>query len=179
MDINIEIADRFDTSAFTMPTEFSSDEETFSKENKLLLCRLFMDSYKLLNYEEFSAFQGTLVVISCWDETARAPKHICGGMFHVYSEMPLSMKIIAKTMNTDMEKLVVLLKCVFKKLPILRTMLPKSLLKEIDEMETLPLRDVATGTIDKENFKKIGPAIRTNLFRTDDGKIAYRKKKSK
>ena len=177
MSIASEIENRFDLCAFTMPDEFMFDEEVLDKENKLLLCRLYIDSFKVLTFEEYSALQGILIVSSCWDGTAQAPTHICGGMFHSFSEMPLTMKLIGKILNTDLEKMVVLLKNAFIKLPILKTMIPPSLMKEIDEMKTTSLKNPATGKIDKNNFDEIGQLIRKNLFRTDDGRIAYRKQK--
>ena len=174
MKVKDEIMQRFDLTAFTMPPEFYSDEEKLDRENKLLLCRLYIDSYKVLKFEEFSAIQGLLIVVSCWDETARNPEHISGGMFHTYNEMNLDMKLVSKILNTDMEKMVALLKSAFTKLPILRTMVPNGLLQEIDKMRTMPLKDTTPGIIDKDNFEKIGLCMRKNLYRSDSGNIMFR-----
>lgn len=184
MSMETEIENRFDICAFTMPDEFLSEEEVFDREKKLLLCRLYIDSFKILTFEEYSALQGILTVSSCWDNTAKAPEHICGGQFRVFSEMPLNLKIITKALDTDMEKMIVLLKSAFVKLPILKTLLPVSLIKEIDETKTMELvnpeeemEKPAKGKLSKKNFKKIGQTIRKNIYRTDYGKIAYKKKK--
>lgn len=181
MSIATEIENRFDLCAFTTPEEFLFDEEIFDKENKLLLCRLFIDSFKVLTFEEYSALQGILIVSSCWDNTAKTPEHICGGLFHVYSDKPLTIKLVSKVLDTDLEKMVVLLKSAFIKLPILKTLVPVSLTKEIDEMKTLPLlnpdEEPEKGKLSKKNFENIGQTIRKNIYRTDNGKIAYKKQK--
>lgn len=163
-----DIHSRFDLDAFVMPPEYIDDEEEKSYEQKLLICRLFIDCFKILTFEEFQALQGVLIIEQCWDRRATAPVNVCGGMFRTNEEQELSLSICAKLLDTDKEKLCALMKSVLEKLPIAKTFLSKEILDDIESKKTLPIKESSKFKIEKDKFDAIGKNIRKGLYKLCD-----------
>ena len=163
---------RADTTFFSLPDEYREPME-YEDEDKLFLARLFIDSFKVLTYLEFTAIQAFLLIQSIWDETADAPTEIGGGYFSTHDPRPLNLQTIHNVFGVDVGKLVALTRSAFKKLPILETMFDRRIMKEIKEF---PEQLVYTETaVNQELLKFLGKTINTTTKR-EDGILTEREK---
>lgn len=155
---------RADTTFFSFPEEYLEPRE-FEEEDKLLLARLYIDSFKVLSYLEFTALQALLIVQSVWDERADAPTEIGGGYFSTHDPVPLTLGLVKNVLGiTDTSKLVAPIMSALKKLPILETMVNASILKELKEWpekwDYLP-----SDTLTNSKLESLGTEIRLGLKR--------------
>jgi len=167
-----ELEERIDSMAFVMPEEYKDEEEIKDIENKLMLCRLFIDSYKVLTYEEFTALQSVLVITQCWDSRPDTPISVGGGLTKTFDPVPLTMNIIAKIMETDFQKLVSLISSTIKKLPILSSIIEPSLIKELkdssDVKKIKEKKNEEQSLLSIKQLKENGMTIRKNLIRENE-----------
>ena len=163
-----EAFERFDLAAFVLPPDYEDDNERKDRESKVLLCRLFIDCFKVLTYEEYNAIQGALIVEQCWDKRQPKPVHVNGGIFRCTEEKGLTFPIMARLFKVDIEKFAALLKSAFKKLPILKTFFNRMLVEEIEAFETVPLKESSKFQIEQEKFKELSDSIRKRIIRRFD-----------
>ena len=158
---------RSDTTFFSLPAEYREPME-FEEEDKLMLARLFIDSFKVLTYLEFTAIQALLLIQSIWDESADAPTEIGGGYFSTHDSRPLDFQTIHNVLSVDAGKLIALTKSALKKLPILETMIDKRLMKQIREFpEPLAYTETLETSVSQEMLKFLGKTINTTTKRED------------
>ena len=163
-----EAEKRFDYLGLYVPGEFRAEDEILEEDNKLLACRLFIDSFKVLTYEEFSAIQGLLWVASCWDSRAAAPTITDSGLFTTYNPVPLTVAKAAFVLDTNSDKLMALANRAFTKLPILKTFFDRELVQAIEE-NAPALKESSRAEAEKARFAEIGKAIRQGLVKLKDG----------
>lgn len=120
---------------FDMPEVYNEKPE-FETEDRLMLCKLFIDSFKVLSYLEFHVFQALLILQDSWDSTPEAPTELLGGEFSQKEPNYLTLDVVKRCLGTDYEKFVSIIRSCIRKLPILETMIDEFLLREIKELKT-------------------------------------------
>lgn len=161
---------RLDMTFFTLPDIYKDEEEQdemLKHEAQTVLCKLFIDCFMILNFEEYSAIQGVLIMQKCWDSSPLPPVDI-GGLSHTYIDVPLTLSAMAKILETDKAKLISVLKSAFAKLPILKTMFPIQFVKEIERSQlAMDIEEEARpdANFSRERLKEIGYIIRKNYTR--------------
>lgn len=163
---------RADTMFFSLPEEYAEPRE-FEEEDKLLLARLYIDSFKVLTFLEFTAFQALLIVQSVWDERADAPNDIGAGYFSTHDPVPLTIRLVSNVLGLpDTSKLAAPLISALRKLPILETMVNAGILKELkqwpESWEYTPL-----DTITNRKLESLGTEIRLGLRRDNVRKMMF------
>ena len=154
---------RADTMFFSLPEEYQEPRE-FEEEDKLLLAKLYIDSFKVLSYLEFSALQALLIVQSVWDSRPDAPTRNENGYYSTHDPRPLSLLPLRTVFGLDdLTKFVTLIRSAIRKLPILESIIDMGILKEI---KTWPetMEYVQIGVSD-ELLKFLGKEIRQGLKR--------------
>lgn len=119
---------------FDMP-EVYKEKPDFETDDRLMLCKLFIDSFKVLGYLEFLTFQALLIIQDSWDSRPDPPTEMLGGEFMTHDPNFLTLAVLRKCLDTNYEKFVAIIRSCFKKLPILETMIDNFLLKEIKELD--------------------------------------------
>lgn len=169
---------RADTMFFSLPEEYQEPRE-FEEEDKLLLAKLYIDSFKVLTYLEFTAFQALLIVQSVWDDRAEAPRDIGGGYFTTHDDVPLTLRLVKNVLGmTDESKLVAPLMSALRKLPILETMVNTDILKELKEWPE-NWNYIPSDTITNSKLEALGTEIRTGLKRDNIRQAIYEQEANK
>ena len=154
---------RADTMLFSLPEEYQEPRE-FEEEDKLLLAKLFIDSFKVLTYLEYSALQALLIVQSVWDSRPDAPTQNENGYFSTHEPKPLTLLPLRTVFGLDdLTKFVTLIRSAIRKLPIIESIIDIGILKEIktwpETMEYVPMG------VSEELLKFLGKEIRQGLKR--------------
>lgn len=154
--------------SFDMP-EIYQDIPDFQTSDRLMLCRLYIDSYKALNRLEFLTFQALLILQDSWNPLQEAPTELLAGDFSTHDPMYLSLEVIQRAMDTDWEKFVAVIRSCIGKLPILEALIDPFLLKEIKDVET----DLTycPAQVDIDWLKYVGHLIRNKTKRLNDKNI--------
>ena len=154
--------------SFDMP-EIYNDKPDFETPDRLLLCRLYIDSYRALNRLEFLTFQTLLVLQDSWDSRPEDPTEFQTGEFSTHDPMYLSLEIVQRALDTDWEKFVAVIRSCLCKLPVLEALVDPFLLKEIKEVES-DLKYIPS-PVDIDYFHYVGKLLKSGTKRMKKGKV--------